>query len=615
MVLPQQVWAQLPDSLVVNSSTTYNVPAGITRIQVQLWGGGGAGRTGATNTNAGGGGGGGAYARGALNVKVGQSYTLTVGAGGTTGGGSPGNTTFSNANFTFQANAGANTDLTTGGAGGAATSSFPSAFISGTTASFAGGTGGNGVTNGGNRGGGGGGGSAFRNAIGGSGQNGSGSTPGNGGTGTGAGGNAVAGSGTAQNGLAPGGGGGGSGSGGGAGNGASGRIIIRYLRMIDTGLTNFNLNRSSVPANGVNSAVLEINVKDNANEAVTTLVSGDFQFTGGNAVVTYNASTSVPASGIYRFNVTNSTVENIAISIQILGLSIGSTSTINFTPPPSLANSTKSLTSTSVIANNVSFTTFSMTVRNSLNQTMSSLVLADFQFTNIGSATIYDFTNLGNGQYSFKIRNATAQTINPSISVDEISFGTTGNIVFTTPTPSQSTSIVSANPTSVLANGFSSSTLTVTVRDADNVPMTSLNNGNFSFSGQSSAFVSDFSNTGSGVYTFSVKSNTVETVNITVIVSTVNIGNTGNISFIATLPNASNSDVDVDLTSIKANGIEEILLTATVKDGSNQPITDVLLNEFEFNNKGSATVTNFNNAGSGVYTFKIKNTVAQTVNI
>lgn len=615
MVLPQQVWAQLPDSLVVNSSTTYNVPAGITRIQVQLWGGGGAGRTGATNTNAGGGGGGGAYARGALNVKVGQSYTLTVGAGGTTGGGSPGNTTFSNANFTFQANAGANTDLTTGGAGGAATSSFPSAFISGTTASFAGGTGGNGVTNGGNRGGGGGGGSAFRNAIGGSGQNGSGSTPGNGGTGTGAGGNAVAGSGTAQNGLAPGGGGGGSGSGGGAGNGASGRIIIRYLRMIDTGLTNFNLNRSSVPANGVNSAVLEINVKDNANEAVTTLVSGDFQFTGGNAVVTYNASTSVPASGIYRFNVTNSTVENIAISIQILGLSIGSTSTINFTPPPSLANSTKSLTSTSVIANNVSFTTFSMTVRNSLNQTMSSLVLADFQFTNIGSATIYDFTNLGNGQYSFKIRNATAQTINPSISVDEISFGTTGNIVFTTPTPSQSTSIVSAIPTSVLANGFSSSTLTVTVRDADNVPMTSLNNGNFSFSGQSSAFVSDFSNTGSGVYTFSVKSNTVETVNITVTVSTVNIGNTGNISFIAILPSASNSDVDVDLTSIKANGIEEILLTATVKDGSNQPITDVLLNEFEFNNKGSATVTNFNNAGSGVYTFKIKNTVAQTVNI
>lgn len=110
MISTQQAWGQLPDSVVVNSSTTYNVPAGITRIQVQLWGGGGAGRTGATNTNAGGGGGGGAYARGALNVKVGQSFTLTIGAGGTTGGGAPGNTTISNSQFTLQANAGSNTN-------------------------------------------------------------------------------------------------------------------------------------------------------------------------------------------------------------------------------------------------------------------------------------------------------------------------------------------------------------------------------------------------------------------------------------------------------------------------------------------------------------------------
>ncbi len=80
------------------------VPAGVTSLTVYCWGGGGAGGssngTGANNGSGAGGGGGGAVSMEVLTVAAGQSYTVTVGAGGTPGGagnnagGTGGTTTF-----------------------------------------------------------------------------------------------------------------------------------------------------------------------------------------------------------------------------------------------------------------------------------------------------------------------------------------------------------------------------------------------------------------------------------------------------------------------------------------------------------------------------------------
>ena len=59
----------------------FTAPAGVTSVTVEAWGGGGAG--GGGTTVSGGGGGGGAYTK-VTNVSVipGNSYTITVGAGG-----------------------------------------------------------------------------------------------------------------------------------------------------------------------------------------------------------------------------------------------------------------------------------------------------------------------------------------------------------------------------------------------------------------------------------------------------------------------------------------------------------------------------------------------------
>ena len=73
--------AQTTQTFTANG--TFTVPAGVTSIKVECWGGGGAGGAAQGNPSAGGGGGGGSYVRNnAITVVPGQSYTVTVGAGG-----------------------------------------------------------------------------------------------------------------------------------------------------------------------------------------------------------------------------------------------------------------------------------------------------------------------------------------------------------------------------------------------------------------------------------------------------------------------------------------------------------------------------------------------------
>ncbi len=216
LLSPVLLFAQ-SGSQTFNETGTFTVPAGITRLYVEAWGGGGGGTNstvGAANYRySGSGGGGGGFSKGYITVVPGSSINVTVGAGGgialagsnssvggvVAGGGQP-------ARFERIGSAAVNTF---GGAGG--------------TGTFRGGTGGDGVRSGpgesfGN--GGGGGGSAARSA------NGTAGNGPNGGSGEGNGGN-----GTVEyiiytlpstDGAAPGGGGGNSRS------GANGRVIINW---------------------------------------------------------------------------------------------------------------------------------------------------------------------------------------------------------------------------------------------------------------------------------------------------------------------------------------------------------------------------------------------------
>ncbi len=80
----------LANSETFESNGTFTVPAGVTSITVEVWGGGGAGGPGGASQNytgywtytAGGGGGSGGYAKSMFTVTPGATYSIVVGAGG-----------------------------------------------------------------------------------------------------------------------------------------------------------------------------------------------------------------------------------------------------------------------------------------------------------------------------------------------------------------------------------------------------------------------------------------------------------------------------------------------------------------------------------------------------
>ncbi|WP_291516006.1 hypothetical protein [Bdellovibrio sp. ArHS] len=112
-------------------STTFTIPAGVTRIRVSVLGAGGNGASGVW-AGGGAGGGGGGYAHGVFSVTPGAQYTVTVGAGGA--GGAGGTSSFGSLISATGGQSGINT---TGGAGGTGT---------GGSVQRSGGSGGNGYT-------------------------------------------------------------------------------------------------------------------------------------------------------------------------------------------------------------------------------------------------------------------------------------------------------------------------------------------------------------------------------------------------------------------------------------------------------------------------------------
>ena len=104
-----------PGEYTVPDTYTFTVPAGVTSVTIEAWGGGGGGGGRRDHDSGGaGGGGGGAYAQGTVLVTAGQTYTVTVGAGGVGGtGGNNAGSAGGDSSFVGQS-----TVLAKGGAGG-----------------------------------------------------------------------------------------------------------------------------------------------------------------------------------------------------------------------------------------------------------------------------------------------------------------------------------------------------------------------------------------------------------------------------------------------------------------------------------------------------------------
>ncbi|MCH6199884.1 T9SS type A sorting domain-containing protein [Aquiflexum sp. LQ15W] len=326
---------EISETITTVGNGTYNVPAGVTSLRIQAWGGGGRGGS-ATSNGGMGGGGGGAYASSVLTVTPSSSIPYFVGSGGSGTNTNGGRTTFGppsgqtasiSNNVQAAGGIGVLNNTSQGGAGGGAQNNPSVGQIT-----QLGGSGATGVSSGPSTRGGGGGSSAGINA---SGVNGSGVTGGTAPEGGGNGGSAGGRGSNGGGGSPPGGGGAGASRNGTntlGGNGGNGQIRISYQASLTVSSPNdINVGTRAeytITRNGPTTAAATVNLSSSGatggqffaaasgGTAITSIsipvgsTSVTVYFTGnaGTHTVNFASPGYLPASDVLVINQPASTV-------------------------------------------------------------------------------------------------------------------------------------------------------------------------------------------------------------------------------------------------------------------------------------------------------------------
>ncbi|MEX0685737.1 MAG: invasin domain 3-containing protein, partial [Balneolales bacterium] len=233
------------------------------------------------------------------------------------------------------------------------------------------------------------------------------------------------------------------------------------------------------------------------------------------------------------------------------------------------------------------------------------------------------------------VTGLSAETAVAGIAVIELTGGLPGPVTITASTagalsddlgftvavgePDAGNTSIAASPIEIEANGVTTSTITVTVRDGQ---------GNIRVDGGDDVFLTtDHGSLDSatptdnddGTYTATLtSSSSVETATVTGYLGTDSEGaeiGTATVDFTVQLVDADNSSVSAAPLSVMANGVAVTTLTMEVNDADDIAITGLGQGDFDFNGISDATAQNFTEDGDGVYTIEFTNTTVEDITI
>ncbi|WP_350337302.1 invasin domain 3-containing protein [Delftia lacustris] len=357
----------------------------------------------------------------------------------------------------------------------------------------------------------------------------------------------------------------------------------------------------SIAANGVSTSTLAVQLKDALGNLVTTCTD--------TVAFTLNAGTQgVPAvsvtgcsAGMYTGTVTSPVlVGSGTFGFTINGAAAVATATVSYAAAtPSTSASTIVATPASIVANGsstgvlrVQLVDASSNPINTCTNTVAFTLNGGTQGTpNVGAAsctagiytgTVTSPTAVGSGIFGF--------TINGSAAV------ATASVSYTAGPPSTSASTIVASPTSIIANGTATSTLTAQLKDASgNSIATCANTVAFTLNGgtQGSPAVGAGA-CSAGVYTATVTAPTAVgsgTFGFTINSSAATA--TAAVNYTAGSPsNGANGNlISASPLSVVADNTATSSISVTLRDANGNPATDTVAHTIVFTKTGVGTTT------------------------
>jgi hypothetical protein len=178
------------------------------------------------------------------------------------------------------------------------------------------------------------------------------------------------------------------------------------------------------------------------------------------------------------------------------------------------------------------------------------------------------------------------------------------------------TSTVTGAPSSVVADGTTTSTVTVTLKDVNSNPVSGKSVTLAKSSGPGTPTITTVQGTtdASGVATFTVKSTTAgaDVFQATDTTDSLVITQTATVTFTAGAVNAGVSTVSGSPTSVPADGATTSTITVTLKDVNSNPVSGKTVTLAKSSGPGTPTITTVQGTtdASGVATFTVRSTTA-----
>ncbi len=323
---------------------------------------------------------------------------------------------------------------------------------------------------------------------------------------------------------------------------------------------------SPVYADGTASSAITILLMDVYNNPSTGYLP-TFLATDTGSTNVYNACSISDISGISSCTLKSLTAESKTLSISSPISKTGGT--VSFiTNGPSALNS--SITGTgSVTANGVAISTVTITLKDSANVPVSGQV-PTFSATNTGAANAYGLCSATNslGVATCTLKSTKAETKTLSIATPVVKAD--GTVVFTPGSPSSVTTTINGT-TPVVANGISSSIVSITILDEFSNPISGVSPiFNATDSGTTNLYGACSVSNANGLSLCTLASTTAEVKTLQL---TSPVAVTGNaVTFTANSAVAANSTI-TGTSPIVADGVAASTVTITLRDTFNNPVS------------------------------------------
>lgn len=368
-------------------------------------------------------------------------------------------------------------------------------------------------------------------------------------------------------------------------------------------------NPVSITADGTSTSELTVTLRDSNGNLLPT--------SGGTVVMTSTAGTvglvTDNGDGTYSATLTSGAESGTAtVSFTIGGSAAADTATVDLLAGAvDLDRSTISASLTSIPAGGVSDTEITVSLLDAFGNLVGNGTADVEVFTTEG--TLSAVTNNGDGTYTVTLTSSELATLaTVSFTVDGAAGTQELTITFTAGVASPATSLISATPTSVIADGVQTSTVTVTLRDGYGNLVVGPDVVDIS---TTLGTMSAVTNNGDGTFTGTLTSaTTTGTALLTFTVNAEVAGAQASVTFVPGAADAGTSTITASPQSIIADTFATSAITVVMLDGQGNRVTtggdDVEITT----DTGTISATTDN--GNGTYTATLTSTsVASTATV